>query len=171
LTAPSSPEVPEKPKPRSDRLYLTISVAGILVVVLLAIVALSWRQLLIRYDVYELKKLRAQHGSAWELAEGTDECVWAILVNGGVKKGMRFEQVVALLGEPQRDFPATGISARRCEWLTTDMGLGHEQYVVTFDSNGKADFVPWISKRERMPTGTVVAHMIRTPEEAAAIGE
>ena len=84
---------------------------------------------------------------------------------------MTYKEVVSILGKPEpkrysgeedRIDEATG--RRRCTWLAMDLGTALELYTVTFDPEGRADFVPYVKSRKRDPgTGIIYVTLVRTP--------
>lgn len=163
-----SREPPQK-KPRLRRDIL-LGALVLLPVLLAALSLLLWKPVMIRYTVRDLRRLRAR-GS---IVPGTDECVNTLISLRAVRIGMTFEEVVRILGKPDEDFkpdndknliliPEGFPCERWCEWFVHDTGLQTEVYAVTFDAEGHASFVPYISKKGKDASGTRWAHYVRTP--------
>jgi hypothetical protein len=152
----------ERPSARPE---IIITVVAFLVLALIGGAALLWKPLLNSYDSYQLRKLRAAQGRTDLPKPGTDELFWGLLCNGALKKGMTYEQVVAIIGKPDRDLNYRDAGRRRCEWQVMDLGRQMEAYVITFGPDGGADFVPYVYERSRDSSGTKWARMYRSPEE------
>ena len=60
---------------------------------------------------------------------------------GRIKPGMRSEDIFSLLGPPTHTAVKES-GTKRCEWIFTENTYTVESFVITFDANDRAVFVP-----------------------------
>jgi hypothetical protein len=155
------------PKKRKGLLGFYIGM-GVLLVVLVPLIGNCERIMLAR-DAAKLRELRAS--SMWPRVETNS--LMCNLFGTVVREGMTYEEVVAVLGRPQPD-KGPGeedqldkeSGRRRCTWFAMDSGEAYENYAVTFDPQGRADFVAKIIEWERDANGRKTKPVwVRSPED------
>lgn len=117
---------------------------------------------MVRYSSWRLKALRTV-GQWADAPNGTDEYMVTLIADGAFAKGMNRNQLLALLGEPDKEF-ASGRGNTDLIWITRELG-GH--FVWNFfrlDSGGKAIFVPHVRRRYEQG-GLRVIDLPRDPTE------
>lgn len=148
-----------KPRFRRD---LLLGALVLLPVLLAALAVLFWKPVMVRYTIWDLRRLRAR-GPFND--DGSDECVSFLVSQGVVRPGMSREEIIRVLGKPERDSRVATTGERCCEWHTMDLGHAPEIWVVTFGPDGRARFVPYAVKRRDDASGRRWVHHVRRPDD------
>ena len=71
----------------------------------------------------------------------TDALAYQVFLCGRIKPGMRSEDIFRLLGAPSFT-NVTDSGIKRCEWSILQDSYGGSSFVITFDADDRAVFVP-----------------------------
>ena len=101
---------------------------------------LFWRPILLRHEINKLHRMQGVGNG--EAQPGSDECIVAIISMAAIKNGMSHERVVSILGKPDKEVISN--TGKVCTWIGLDTGGQHEKYIVKFNTNDMATFVPHV---------------------------